>query len=380
MPYLIVGAGFWGAVMAERIATVLREPVTVIDRRSHIGGNCHSSLEGDTGIECHRYGSHIFHTSLPQVWEYLNRFTAFTSYRHKVLIRHGGRVYSMPINLFTINAFYGKSMGPMEAEAFLASEIARDHIENPANLEEKAVSLIGRPLYEAFIRNYTRKQWGRDPRELPAEIITRLPFRTCYNMDYFNDTWQGVPKDGYFTLFRNLLDQPGITLRLGTSYDEVRGELPGDTRVIYTGMPDELFGYRHGELEWRSLRFEWETLPVRDYQGCSVMNYADLDQAWTRVHEFKHYHPERAEPFRLGRTVICREYPATWRHGDEAYYPVNDERNNTLYARYAEEAARVPGLILGGRLGAYRYWDMDKAVADALETFERKVRPASLTV
>ncbi len=377
MHYFVVGAGIWGAVIAERIATVMHEPVTVIDRRSHIGGNCHSSLDEATGIECHRYGSHIFHTSLPEVWNYLASFTEFTPYRHKVLITHAGRVYSMPINLFTINAFYGKNLTPSEAEAFLAGEIARDHIASPANLEEKAVSLIGRPLYEAFIRNYTRKQWEHDPKDLPAAIINRLPFRTCYNMDYFNDTWQGVPRDGYFNLFRRLLAHPNITLRLNCEFRDIRSELPGDAVIIYTGKPDELFDYRHGELEWRSLRFEWETRDVQDFQGTSVMNYADLDAPWTRIHEFKHYHPERTGPFKLNRTVICREYPATWKRGDEAYYPVNDARNNAVYARYAEEAAKMPNLILGGRLGSYRYWDMDKAVADALQVFATRIQPAA---
>ncbi len=380
MKYTIIGAGIWGATLAERIATVLNQPVTVIDRRDHIGGNCHSSLDQETGIECHRYGSHIFHTSLPQVWEYLSRFCEFTSYRHKVLITHGNAVYAMPINLFTINAFYGKNLSPVEAEGFLATEIARDHIEQPANLEEKAVSLIGRPLYDAFIKNYTRKQWERDPKELPASIINRLPFRTCYNMDYFNDTWQGVPKDGYFSLFKNMLAHPNITVRLNCDYADIKNEISSDTTVIYTGMPDELFGYKYGELEWRSLHFEWETQHVRDFQGTTVMNYADMDAPWTRIHEFKHYHPERTTPFKQDKTVICREYPATWGRGKEAYYPVNDDRNTALYARYADEVAQTPGLILGGRLGAYRYWDMDKAVADALHVFETRIHPMGATV
>lgn len=371
--YFIIGSGIWGSVLAERIASVIQQPVIIIDKRDHIGGNCYSSLDEKVGIECHRYGSHIFHTSLPQVWEYLSQFCEFTSYRHKVLITHGSKVYAMPINLFTINAFYGKNFTPTEAEAFLAAEIARDHIANPANLEEKAISLIGRPLYEAFIRNYTRKQWGREPKDLPAAIINRLPFRTCYNMDYFTDMWQGVPKDGYFNLFKNMLTHPNITVRLNCDYADIKREIPSDAIVIYTGMPDQLFDYKYGELEWRSLRFEWETVPTRDFQGTTVMNYADLDVPFTRIHEFKHYHPERIGPFGSEKTVICREYPATYHKGDEAYYPVNDERNNALYAMYAKEADKTPGLILGGRLGAYRYWDMDKAVADALLTFKAKL-------
>ena len=375
MKYYIVGAGFWGSVLAERIASELNEPVTVIEKRNHIGGNCYSSLDEETGIECHRYGSHVFHTSIREVWYYITRFSEFTSYHHKVFTIHNGNVYAMPINLFTINAFYQKNFSPVEAEEFLKNEIAQSHIDSPANLEEKAVSLIGLPLYEAFIENYTRKQWGRHPSTLPAFIINRLPFRTCYNMDYFNDTWQGVPKDGYFSLFRRLLAHPNITVRLNCDYASIKNEIPADATVIYTGMPDALFDYKYGELEWRSLRFEWQTVAVQDFQGTAVMNYADLDVPYTRIHEYKHYHPERTAPFNLGKSVICREYPATWSRGAEAYYPVNDERNTALYARYAEEAAQTPGLILGGRLGAYRYWDMDKAVADALHVFETRIRP-----
>ena len=371
--YFIIGSGFWGSTIAERIAFVLKVPVTIIEQRNHLGGNCHSSLDEETDIECHCYGSHIFHTSLPHVWEYITQFGEFTSYQHKVFITYQGKVYTMPINLSTINAFYGKNFSPAEANDFLRAEIERDSIAYPQNLEEKAISLIGRPLYEAFIKGYTAKQWEHDPKDLPASIITRLPFRTTYNANYFNDTWQGVPKNGYFSLFKKMLSHPNITVRLNCDYNSIKSEIPSDAKVIYTGMPDQLFGYKYGELEWRSLRFEWETVNVRDYQGTSVMNYADLEVPFTRIHEFKHYHPERQEPFHCNKTVICREYPMAYQQGAEAYYPVNDERNNALYARYMEEAAQIPNLILGGRLGAYRYWDMDKAVADALHTFETKI-------
>ena len=373
MQYFIVGAGLWGAVLAERIANVMKFPVVVLEQRDHIGGNCYSSLDEETGIECHRYGSHIFHTSLKEVWEYINNFGSFTSYQHKVLITHKDRVYSMPVNLSTINAYYNKNMRPSEAAAFLQAEIQRDFIQDPKNLEEKAISLIGRPLYEAFIRGYTQKQWEHDPKELPAYIISRLPFRTTYNANYFNDTWQGVPKDGYFTLFKRLLDNPLITVQLNTSYESMRSQIPADSTVIYTGMPDKLFGYKYGELEWRSLRFEWETHPVQDYQGTTVMNYADTDVPYTRVHEFKHYHPERTTPFMLDKTVICKEFSKTYQKGDTPFYPVNSSRNNEMYSKYVSEAQATPNLILGGRLGCYRYWDMDKAIADALNVFETKI-------
>ena len=370
MHYFCIGSGIWSAVIAERIASVMGESVTIIERRKPIGGNCYSSIDDETGIECHRYGSHIFHTSISEVWEYLNKFCKFTSYRHKVLTSHAGKVYAMPLNLLTLNAFFDKNYTPGEAESFLANEIARDRIEQPTNLEEKAISLIGRPLYEAFIKNYTLKQWDRSPKDLPADIITRLPVRSTYNIDYFNDRWQGIPKDGYFKLFENMLSHRNITVRLNCDYESIKSEIPSDATVIYTGLPDQLFGYKYGELEWRSLRFDWETANVRDFQGTSVMNYADLDVPYTRIHEFKHYHPEREEPFNRHKTVICREYPMTYQRGAEAYYPVNDDRNNALYSRYVEEAGKIPNLILGGRLGAYKYWDMDKAVDNALQTFK----------
>ncbi|MBQ7585852.1 MAG: UDP-galactopyranose mutase [Desulfovibrionaceae bacterium] len=366
----IVGAGLFGSVLAERIANKLKLPVTILEKRNHLGGNCHSELEEETGIECHKYGSHIFHTSIPRVWEYLKPFCEFTGYRHTVLIKHQGHIYSMPINLFTINDLYQKNLTPKEASLFLKSEIARDHLKNPQNLEEKAISLIGRPLYEAFIKNYTTKQWGRDPKKLPQEIITRLPFRTSYNTSYFKDTWQGVPKEGYFTLFKKLLDHPLITVKLNCSYESEKASLPKDSLIIYTGLPDALFDYQFGPLEWRSLDFEWEIVQVQDFQGNSVVNYADLSEKFTRIHEFKHYHPERETPFNLNKTIICREYPANYVQGSEAYYPINDAKNTELYAKYVNLASQNKNLILGGRLGQYQYFDMDKTIAGALSSFD----------
>lgn len=370
MQYFIVGSGLWGSVMAERIASQLNEKVTVFEKRNHTGGNSHSSIDEETGIECHRYGSHIFHTSLPEVYEYINKFVTLNNYHHRIPVMHNGKVYSMPINLATINNFYNRTMTPTEAGEFLAKEIERDRVENPANLEEKAISLIGRPLYDAFIKNYTRKQWNKDPKELPAGIITRLPFRTSYNDNHFSDLWQGIPVEGYCGLFERLLSHPNITVELNTDYRDVKDKLPRDAKIIYTGMPDELFDCKYGPLAWRSLDFEWETAPVRDYQGCAVMNFTDANPPYTRIHEFKHYHPERTEPFNQDKTVICREYPRDYAKGKEAYYPVNDEVNNDIYARYRAEAEKNPNLILGGRLASYRYWDMDKAINDALQSFK----------
>lgn len=380
MTFFIVGAGFWGITLAERISTIIKEHVCIIDKRNHIGGNCFSDFDKDSGIECHRYGSHIFHTSSSEVWKYITKFSEFTNYQHKVFTKYKDKVYSMPINLSTINDFYKKCFRPIEAEKFLQSEISRDYIQNPSNLEEKAISLIGRPLYNAFIKGYTSKQWECNPCDLPASIITRLPFRTSYNANYFNDRWQGVPRDGYNNLFKRMLDNPLITIHLNCDYEKIKSQLPSDCTVIYSGMPDLLFEYKYGELEWRSLRFEWETLPIHDFQGTSVMNYADQEVPYTRIHEFKHYHPERTIPFTTNKTVICREYAKTYKRGYEAYYPINNEKNNNIYKKYASEANKISNLIIGGRLGSYRYWDMDKAIENALNIFQTKLLPSKIII
>ena len=376
--YLVIGSGFSGAVLAERIASALEAPVLVLDKRAHIGGNAWSSREPETGIECHWHGSHIFHTRHEDVWDYVRRFGEFTGYRHKVMTECAGRVFSMPISLDTINAFYGKNLKPAEAEAFIREEAASADIREPRNLEEKAVSLIGRPLYEALIKGYTRKQWNRDPRDLPAEIIARLPVRADYNTCYFNDPHQGIPADGYGRLIARLLAHERITVRTGVEFDgKLRqwAETRPDMTVIYTGMIDRYFDCCYGDLEWRSLRFEFETVNVRDYQGISVMNYADAHVPYTRIHEFKHYHPERTEAFACGKSVICREYPLDHATGREPYYPVNSAANQTLYARYRERADSLRNVAFCGRLGDYAYYDMDAAIKQALNVFARRIAP-----
>lgn len=371
MHTFIIGAGIWGLTMARLIAEKRKEPVTVIEARSHIGGNSWSYFDKETGIECHKYGSHIFHTSDAQVWEFITRFGQLTNYRHKVLAAHAGRVYTMPINLFTINALYGLSLTPEEARDFVTQEAAKANITGqPENLEEKALSQVGQPLYNAFIRHYTAKQWEKVPTELPPSIISRLPVRYSYDISYFSDTWQGVPQNGYGELFNQMADHPLIDVRLNCEFAQMRHEIPSDAKIIYTGLPDALFGYKYGALEWRSLRFEWETLPIADFQGTTVMNYTDATPLFTRIHEFKHYNPERREIFVSEKTVICREYPAKWSPGTDAYYPIPTDENKFLYKRYKKEA-EDSGIILGGRLGGYKYLDMDKAIADAMGSFAR---------
>lgn len=367
-PFCIVGAGLTGLVYAERIASQLKLPVLLIDKRKKLGGNSSSSIDKETGIEIHDYGSHIFHTANETVWKYINQFTTFNAYRHHVLINTQGRVFFMPINLKTIQEVSGKTFTPAEAQEWISSSMTA--MTQASNMEEKAISLIGPILYKLFIKGYTTKQWGRPPSKLPSDILTRLPVRTTYNTEYFNDMYQGIPADGYDAMFRRLVQTPGITLKLNTSFSEISKQLSPNCRIIYTGMIDEFFGFRFGNLEWRSLRFETETIPTKDYQGTSVMNFGDESIPYTRIHEFKHYHPEWKHVFDFEKTIICREYPIEWKSGLEAYYPVNNERNNSLLLQYQQLAKTYPNIVFCGRLGNYKYWDMDKAIAMALEGFE----------
>jgi UDP-galactopyranose mutase len=374
LKYLVVGSGFFGAVIAERIANDLGERVVVIDKRGHTGGNSHSADDPATGIECHCYGSHIFHTANAKVWEYINRFTEFNGYRHKVLTRYRDRTYIMPINLATINALYGLDLSPAEAAGFIRAEAAKEGITNPANLEEKAVSLIGRPLYEAFIKGYTIKQWQTDPLLLPESIITRLPVRYNHTYDYFNDRLQGIPLDGYGALFRRLFDNPRIEVQLGTDYFDVRDRIPADCRVIYTGPIDRFFDYRFGALGWRTLHFEQEAVATGDFQGTTVMNYADPEVPFTRIHEFRHYHPERGE-YPEDRTIIYQEYSHACGREEDPYYPVNTGQDRHTYELYRQETQQLPNVLFGGRLGTYSYLDMDKVIQQALELYENNIKP-----
>ena len=364
---LVVGAGLWGCVVARELAEAGKR-VLVLEARSLPGGNARSAIDPKTGIECHCYGAHIFHTSDEGVWEYANRFVSFSDYRHRVLTKHAGRVYFMPLGLALVNAFYGTDLTPAELPGFIAAEVAKAGLQGePRNLEEQAISLIGRPLYEAFIKGYTQKQWNADPKNLPAFIIRRLPVRANYDTGYFSDTHQGVPLQGYQALYERLLDHPAITVRYDTDYLALRDALPAGKPTFYSGPIDAYFGFRHGPLPWRGLRFEWETKPVQDWQGTTVMNYADADVPYTRIHEFKHFHPERKAPYALDQTIICREFPADWKPGDIPYYPVNTQASADLLAKYQADAAQCPGVVFGGRLGEYRYYDMDKVIRRALD-------------
>lgn len=364
--FIIVGAGFFGSVCAERLASEGKK-VLVVDKRNHIGGNCWSEIDAETGIEIHKYGSHIFHTSNTRVWHYISKFTKFNDYRHTVWTNYKGKVYSMPINLGTINSYYGLNLRPYEVDEFLVAERGKEQYSNPANLEEQAVSLIGRPLYEAFIKGYTIKQWEKAPTELPAEIIKRLPVRHNYNNRYFSDTFEGIPLDGYASVFQKMLNHENITLKLNTDWFSMREEVQGVMPIIYTGGIDQFFDYHHGRLEWRSIELEREVHNCVDYQGCSVMNYADVDIKYTRIHEYKHYHPEREKN---KKTVIVKEYSKIISETSDPYYPVNTPRNSNLLNKYRSDANNLKKVWFGGRLGEYRYLDMDKTINAALELID----------
>ncbi|MDA0346001.1 MAG: UDP-galactopyranose mutase [Verrucomicrobia bacterium] len=364
--FLIVGAGFFGSVCAERLASKGKK-VLILEKRNHIGGNSWSEPDQETGIEVHTYGSHIFHTDNLKVWEYINRFTQFNNYRHTVWTTFKDKVYSMPINLGTINAYYKLQLKPHEVSAFLEEERKNEYYEQPGNLEEQAISLIGRPLYEAFIRGYTVKQWGKDPRELPAEIIQRLPVRHSYNSRYFSDPFEGIPLEGYGKLFQRLHDHPNIEVQLNTDWLDVREIYLGKWPILYTGAVDQFFDHKYGRLEWRSIELNREVYDMPDYQGCSVMNYAEADVPYTRIHEFKHFHPERPS---TNRTVIYKEYSKIIGESTEPYYPVNTLRNAELLKRYKADADQLKRVWFGGRLGGYRYLDMDDTIAAALEFVE----------
>jgi UDP-galactopyranose mutase len=371
---VVVGSGFFGLTVAERCASELGLRVLVVERRHHIGGNAYSEPEPETGIEIHRYGAHLFHTSNAAVWEYANRFTAFTGYQHRVFSIYKGRVYPLPINLATICEYFGAAMSPDEARALIAEQAAEVKAGQAANLEQKAVSLIGRPLYEAFIRGYTFKQWQTDPVDLPPEIITRLPVRYTFNNRYFSDTFEGLPAGGYTAWLERMAGHPAIEVRLGTDFSSLRADAAGSVPVVYTGALDAYFGYAAGDLGWRTLDFELEVLATGDFQGTPVMNYADADVPFTRIHEFRHFHPER-DWYPRDKTVIMREFSRSARRGDEPYYPINTAADRERLLAYREMAAREPGVLFGGRLGTYKYLDMHMAIGSALTMYENRLRP-----
>ena len=370
---IVVGAGLFGLTVAESMARVYGSRVLILERRDHPGGNAWSQREEETGIEIHRYGAHLFHTSNERVWNYVHRFTSFTDYQHRVYTVFKGKVYPMPINLGTICTYFGRHLSPDQARELILEQTTETGRGEATNLEEKAISLIGRPLYEAFVRGYTAKQWQTDPRELSPDIITRLPVRYTFDNRYFSDTHEGLPVTGYDRWINSMLESPLIDVLLGTDFFDLRAELPPGIPVVYTGPLDRYFGYSEGPLGWRTLDFEQEILPVGDFQGTPVMNYADEDVPYTRIHEFRHFHPERDYP--KDKTVIVREYSRSAGPTDEPYYPINSARDRDRLKSYRTRAEKEAGVYFGGRLGTYKYLDMHMAIASALTLVENRLGP-----
>ena len=375
---VVVGSGLFGLTIAEQAASRWGLRVAIVERRSHLGGNAYSEIDPETGIEIHKYGAHLFHTSNERVWEYVNRFTSFTSYVHRVWTTVDGVVYPMPVNLGTINQFFSAAYGPDEARALIAQQAAEVDGQEITDFESKGVSLVGRPLFEAFFKNYTAKQWQTDPKDLPASIISRLPVRYNYDSRYFNDKYEGLPVDGYTAWMERMVASELIDVYLDTDFFDPENPLNkaavvGKVPVVYTGPVDRYFDYSAGDLSWRTVDFEKEVVDTGDYQGCSVMNYGDIDVPFTRIIEFRHFHPER--DYQDEKTVIFREFSRFADHGDEPYYPVNTAQDRERLEQYRELMKNEDRVFFGGRLGTYKYLDMHMAIASALTMLDNELAP-----
>ena len=371
--YLVVGAGLFGSVFAYE-AHKRGKKVLVVDKRSHVAGNIYSENVG--GINVHKYGAHIFHTSNKEVWDYIQQFAEFNRYTNSPVARYKDELYNLPFNMNTFSRMWGVKT-PAEAQAKIdeqrAEALAALNGREPGNLEEQALSLVGRDIYEKLIKGYTEKQWGRKCTELPAFIIKRLPVRLVYDNNYFNDKYQGIPVGGYTQIVEKMLD--GCDVRLGVDFFKERESLEASAeKIVFTGMIDEFYNYKFGELEYRTLRFETEDLPQENYQGNAVVNYTEAEIPYTRIIEHKHFEFGCQGGPAADHTVVTREYPATWEHGDEPYYPMNDEKNNVLFARYKALAETEKNVIFGGRLGMYRYFDMHHVIAEALACVAKELK------
>ena len=357
--YLIVGAGLFGAVFAHE-AALKGKKVKVIEKRNHIAGNIYTREE--EGIQVHQYGAHIFHTSDKEIWDYVNQFAEFNRYTNSPVANYKGEIYNLPFNMNTFNKLWGV-VTPAEAQAKIDEQRAVLNGKTPENLEEQAISLVGTDIYEKLIKDYTEKQWGKPTTELPAFIIRRLPVRLTYDNNYFNDTYQGIPIGGYTQIVEKMLDNENIDVETNVDFFENKEQYMKDyPKIVFTGMIDEFFDYKLGELEYRSLRFENETLDMENYQGNAVVNYTDADTPYTRIIEHKHF-----EFGNQAKTIITKEHSKTWEKGDEPYYPVNNDRNNHLYKSYKKLADGQGNVIFGGRLGHYRYYDMHQVIGAALQ-------------
>jgi len=371
---VIIGAGLFGLTIAERCAS-LGVKVQILEKREHIGGNAYSYFDNRTGINVHKYGSHIFHTSNEKVWRYVNRFADFNDYQHKVIASFKDNFYPIPVNLLTLSNFFKKGLTPSQAEDLLNQKTSmfKSGVA-PTNLYEKGLQSLGQELFDAFFGNYTEKQWQTPPENLPADIIGRIPVRYNFDPRYFTDAFQGIPKNGYTPLCENMIDSNAIDINFGVDYFSVRNEIPKDTLLVYTGPIDQFFDYRFGRLKWRTIDFELEHHNIEDYQGTAVVNYPEKMLPFTRIHEFKHLHPESLRETQ--GTVIAKEYSRFAEESDEPYYPINTSVDRSILEQYRRAAKeRESNLVVGGRLGSYQYLDMHMAIASALAVFENRIRP-----
>jgi len=364
---LVIGAGFFGLTIAERVANELKKSVLVVEKRDHIGGNAFSFVESSSGIEVHKYGSHLFHTNNFKVWNYINKFGSFNSYQHKVVALANGKYFNLPINLQTLSNVFDRAFTPEQANGFLKG-IKTETKED--NLETRAMNLIGKELYELFIKGYTEKQWGVNPSLLPSSIINRLPVRNNFDSRYFTDSYQGLPMDGYYNLFNRMIDHELISVMLNIDFFTINHLIKNYQLVIYTGPIDSYYNYKHGLLGWRTVDFEFETLPINDFQGNAVINYCDLEIPYTRIHEFFHLHPERTK--NPGKTVIAKEFSRIAEEYDEPFYPINSKLDREKLLKYRSEKTPT-NILFGGRLGTYQYLDMHMAIASALNLYETKI-------
>lgn len=361
MNYLVVGAGLFGATFAHEVVKHGNH-VTVLEKRDHIGGNIYTK-EID-GIQVHQYGAHIFHTRSKKIWDYINRFAEFNRYTNSPIANYHGKIYNLPFNMNTFHQMWGV-VTPQQALAEINRQRSEMNGKSPKNLEEQAISLVGRDIYEKLIKEYTEKQWGRRAADLPAFIIRRIPVRLTYNNNYFNDPYQGIPIGGYTQIIEKMLDNISIKVKTNTNFFDRRAYyIKTYDKIIFTGMIDQFFDYQLGALEYRSLKFETKELNIDNYQGNAVVNYTDSQTPFTRIIEHKHFEFGKGDK---GKTIITYEYPQSWHRGDEPYYPINDKNNNRKYKDYTQLAQSIPNVIFGGRLGQYRYYNMDQTIMAALQ-------------
>lgn len=368
--FIIVGSGLFGLTMAERIANELNQKVLIIEKRTEIGGNAFSYFDSTTGIEVHKYGSHLFHTSNEKVWQYVNRFTEFTQYKHQVIVSSQGESFSLPINLHTISQINRADLTPDQAINWIISEqkILKEKHEN--SFEAEAISKIGMTLYKRFFEGYTQKQWQTTAADLPSEIFSRLPVRFNYNSNYFTDKYQGLPLNGYEEFFKSMIKNDNIKIARSVDYLKIKSKIPKNKKVVYTGPIDAFFDYKFGALSWRTIDLKIEKIEIKDFQGCSVKNFADVEIPYTRIHEFKHLHPEREDIYNSAHTLVAYEFSRFATPEDEPFYPINTKENALILEKYRSLAKLESNVYFGGRLGTYKYLDMHMAIASALTMFE----------